>query len=135
MVDIELQVKMKFDISSLVFTSPASFFFVFVQIYSSVEFVFCSSFSQTEAHSRTSILTFLALMAKNDSSPNGKNAIANNNGTTKAPFGITSSRSNNYLQQSSLGSVRRLISDTEQYATPPNRVCMNIQCDLCIFQY
>lgn len=72
---------------------------------------------QTDAHTRTSILTFLAIMAQNETNTN----TVNNNGTQRAPFEMPTARSrNHFLQQNSVG--RRLVAGSEQYVTPPARV-------------
>lgn len=57
-------------------------------------------------------------------SENNTNTV-HSNGTTRLRFEMPSARSrNHFLHQNSVG--RRLIEASEQYATPPLRVC-NIQ--------
>lgn len=80
------------------------------------DFIYVISF-QTDAHTRTSILTFLAIMAQSDGTTN----TANSNGTTRQRFEMPLARSrNHFLQQKNVGG--RLIEASEQYATPPLRV-------------
>lgn len=71
---------------------------------------------QTDAHSRTSILTFLAIMAQSDNNTN----TVNNNGDTRVPSEMPTSRPRNtFLLKNLTG--RRFIAGPEQYVTPPAR--------------
>lgn len=84
--------------------------------YLFVEKFFC--LFQTDAHTRTAILTFLAIMAQSDNNGNNTNAV-HKNGTAKVPFEMPLARSRNHFLQNSVG--RRLIAGPDQYVTPPVR--------------
>lgn len=84
--------------------------------YLFVEKFFC--LFQTDAHTRTAILTFLAIMAQSDNNGNNTNAV-HKNGTAKVPFEMPLARSRNHFLQNSVG--RRLIAGPDQYVTPQVR--------------